>query len=420
MSTVDIHPSTLDGIKRLAKTIKRERQLPHARALDEAAKAAGFENLRHAQNSLPSPTGNVGRHQLYVTAYWQTKEGQRGRETLLLRMREPWCELLKTRQLARCRELRYFRIDAEDHLETINDIHGQEMARNVVCAAARALEFMEVTGLRPATGRTRDFERRIRDLPGRDHSGMWLDPETGLYVLSDEPYHDSPEFVSNRTRWAHDNALAITTPTWPGIYVPGFSALTLLAPEEFETQLGSITEKLNCLSAPIVSEPWRGDSATYEPVFVSPAREASGRIKRARPRPPYRGEVRNRAAAYGNVMLGAQWRPAARMPVSAHREAGLILNALLNASNLSARTYRQVDRVRSELDEWVHREYTAAELPHEDFNELYYGESKPSPLTAAAIVERVIALVKEHYPDCAPRRSMLRTLALIRKAVLPA
>jgi hypothetical protein len=254
-------------------------------------------------------------------------------------------------------------------------------------------------------------------LPGEDHSGIWLDPETGQFVLCDEPYHDEPEFVSSRLRWARDNALAITTPTWPGLYAPGFSALTLLALEEFEAQLGVITEKLNSLPAPIVSEPWHGDSAAYEPVFVSPAREASGRIKRARPRPPYRGEVRNRAAAFGNVITGMQWRPAARMPVSAHREAGLILNALLEAPNLLARTYRQVNQVRSDLDEWVQREYTAAELPHEEFSDLYYGESEPSSLSPLAIVDRVISLLKKHYPDCAPRRSMFRTLASIRKAV---
>jgi hypothetical protein len=417
MSTLDIRPSSLDGIKRLAKILKREQQLSHARALDEAAKAAGFQNLRHAQNSLPSPTVGAAKYPLYITAYWQTKEGERGRETLLVHMREPWCKLLKARELAHCRELRHFRIDAEDQLETAGDINGQETARKIVCAAARALTFMEVTGLRPATGRMRDFSRRTRGLPGRDHGSIWLHLETGQFVLSDEPYHDAPEFVANRVRWAHENALAITTPTWPGLYVPGYSALTLLAREEFETPLVAMTEKLNRLPPPQVPEHWRGDSAAYEPVFVSPARQASGRIKRARPNPPYRGEVRNRAAAYGNVVTGVQWRPAAKMPVSAHREAGLLLKALLEVPGLRARTHQQVDRVRSDLDEWVQREYTATELSHEEFSELYYGESKPSLLSPEVIVERVIMLANTHYPDCAPRRSMLRTLASIRKAV---
>lgn len=50
-----IRPSTLDGIKRLAKSLKRERGIQHARALDEAAQAAGFQNFRHASNALATP-----------------------------------------------------------------------------------------------------------------------------------------------------------------------------------------------------------------------------------------------------------------------------------------------------------------------------------------------------------------------------
>lgn len=52
MSADPIQPSTLAGIKRLAKTIKRERGISHAEALDAAAKAGGFQNFRNARNVL--------------------------------------------------------------------------------------------------------------------------------------------------------------------------------------------------------------------------------------------------------------------------------------------------------------------------------------------------------------------------------
>lgn len=45
-------PSTLEGIKRLAKSIKKEKGIQHSDALNEAAKVAGYENFRHAQNKL--------------------------------------------------------------------------------------------------------------------------------------------------------------------------------------------------------------------------------------------------------------------------------------------------------------------------------------------------------------------------------
>lgn len=47
-----IKPTTLAGIKRLAKTIKRERRIAHIEALDMAAKAAGYDNFNHARNEL--------------------------------------------------------------------------------------------------------------------------------------------------------------------------------------------------------------------------------------------------------------------------------------------------------------------------------------------------------------------------------
>ncbi|WBX93096.1 hypothetical protein [Pseudoxanthomonas mexicana] len=42
----------MEGIKRLAKSIKREKNLTHAKALDQAAQAAGFEDFQHAHKTL--------------------------------------------------------------------------------------------------------------------------------------------------------------------------------------------------------------------------------------------------------------------------------------------------------------------------------------------------------------------------------
>lgn len=53
-----IHPTTVDGIKRLAKQIKKANNGPHHEALDAAAKQAGFDNYRHALNKLGDGTAN--------------------------------------------------------------------------------------------------------------------------------------------------------------------------------------------------------------------------------------------------------------------------------------------------------------------------------------------------------------------------
>lgn len=83
MSQVVVHPSTMEGIKRLAKSLKREKNLSHAKALDAAAQAAGFQNLQHARNVLPKMrVGSNRLRPLYLSAYWRTPEGQTGRDTL--------------------------------------------------------------------------------------------------------------------------------------------------------------------------------------------------------------------------------------------------------------------------------------------------------------------------------------------------
>lgn len=57
MSSEAIRPSTLDGIKRLANSIKVERGIKHIPALEVAAQLAGFQNLKHAQKGSCRDTG---------------------------------------------------------------------------------------------------------------------------------------------------------------------------------------------------------------------------------------------------------------------------------------------------------------------------------------------------------------------------
>ena len=49
-----LRPSTLDGIKRLAKSIKDERAITHREALELAARQAGYQSFTHARHQLTS------------------------------------------------------------------------------------------------------------------------------------------------------------------------------------------------------------------------------------------------------------------------------------------------------------------------------------------------------------------------------
>jgi len=52
MSDGIIRPTTVDGIKRLAKRLKREKNIKHSDALNEAAQAAGYRDFIDARDEL--------------------------------------------------------------------------------------------------------------------------------------------------------------------------------------------------------------------------------------------------------------------------------------------------------------------------------------------------------------------------------
>lgn len=44
--------STIDGLKRRAKTLKKQSGMKHTQALDATAKAGGYESFKHARKVL--------------------------------------------------------------------------------------------------------------------------------------------------------------------------------------------------------------------------------------------------------------------------------------------------------------------------------------------------------------------------------
>lgn len=82
----------------------------------------------------------------------------------------------------------------------------------------------------------------------------------------------------------------------------------------------------------------------------------------------------------------------------------------------------RIESVRSDLDEWIQREYTASELPQEQFSEMYYGASKAKDTDRKdtdriAMVSEVVQLLKLNYPDCGPLRLTLKTLSSVRHTI---
>ena len=194
MSRKSIRPSTLDGIKRLATSLKAEQKIQHARALDLAAQAAGFQNYAHANRALQHANG-VGHPQpldaLLLSAYWEDHESNAsGRESFVILLSTPWADLITPALFKNLHALAHFRAEGPDHLVLGFPAKSQSDARRAVNTAVRAFRFMDATKLRPS----RSFNRVYpggdarNAIPGRDHFSIWYDRTTKRYGIEVWPW----------------------------------------------------------------------------------------------------------------------------------------------------------------------------------------------------------------------------------------
>jgi hypothetical protein len=430
MSTESPHtPSSVEGIKRLAQRIRRQRSVPHHTALNRAAEAAGFENFAHALHRLSAATrvavASEPSPRVFITAYWQDLEaGGSGRETLTLLLRRPLDALIQRTHFRRNRHLLSFRRKAPDHIECRTVMADQRRARSGVCGVARVLLFVQATDLQPVSRQlVRPIEHWHSDpLRGMDHASTWRDTTTGTLIHVDEPYGLAVAArAAERHAWASRHGFELSPSTWPGMYAPhAGSVLHLLGREPAVVR--RILASLAGMPAGPEAEAWGGESATYRPVFMSPREQAVDRNPRA-PRDPRLARSTATTVPYALAISGHSRRPRGRMPLDAHDVVAAHLRFLIGAAERRAGVASRLERVRSELDDWVQVEYDSSELEPERFSAMYYGETgKPlrrQPIAAETNelvqrIEQVRELLTASYPDCRPLRAILKQLSLAR------
>lgn len=426
MSSKSIHPSTMTGIKRLANQLKASEGLSHGASLDKASEAAGYDNFRHAQRVLggsSKPIAAIPNHRLFLTAYWRDREsGSTGRETLAIVCSAPWGEILTPAEIRSARGLGKFVPEGPDHLAVRHLIGTQANAREAICHAARTLQFVAATGLRPSSGNTRAYPKGNADkrVPAQDHIGVWFDQER-RYLISDEPYEEAAAHCrQDRANWCRTHGYAELKSSWPGMHNPfGGTRLYLLSNASSGVPLEPLIKALGKLAPPVSASEWKGESAPRLPFFVSPGTAAKAEIERMKAQVPRKSNGQRNSVAYTRTLGGGRRdrRPKGRMSVEAHTEVGSLLKSVLLAAYYRKGVYNRVDTVRCDLDEWVQREYNGAELPNEQFFGLYYQETGSTPSRSLPAQERkeladhlvrVGLILSEHYPDSPPLRSMLK------------
>jgi len=429
MSTTQLRPITLVGIRRLANRKKKELGIKHSAALDQASIDAGYANYRDAKRALKDHTTDK-HYILYITAGWKNPDsGESGRERLELPMSAPWDSLIRADQLYH-RNFNRFEGVSSDHFAATNLYKHQSNAREEICEVARIFQFMEATGLRPSKGHSRGrVEGRFGGtMPGLDHISTWFDPETKRYLMVDEPYEPAIERIQQqRSDWAVDNGYELAKPDWRGMYAPaGNSRLYLISKIDKGVLLAPVIETLNLKEDAIVADPWPGVSESLNPRFISPATRAKAKV----PDTP-RGKRRERKLAHGKTVPFSYWgiksrRPAVPMSLDGHQSAAAGLASILQLASNRAGIKNRVNSVRSELDEWVVLEYSNDELSDEAIYTLYYqsrASSFPKKLTEQerlalqSHLDQVKATLLQGYADCAPLRNLIHKLEMAEKSL---
>lgn len=280
----DLRPTTLTGVKRLAKQLKKTSGIKHSEALDLAAKSADCVNFRHAKNTLRSGGVALGKPYVLLTIYWSDKElGHRcGRETLRIELSMPILNLCSKTALKYVRGFGNLRMVADDHFVCDNIAHTQEYARDRLCIAERSLRFMEHTGLRPNRDHRKYPKALDTDkLPNIDHSTDWIDPSSGQFILIDEPYGGAPDEAA-RNDWTARNGWRLEKASWPGMYSPYNCDLYVGVDTSSSYDFDALIEKINGMSSPAISENWTGESARSWETFLSPLANTKQDERRAR------------------------------------------------------------------------------------------------------------------------------------------
>ncbi|MGF7170809.1 hypothetical protein FHS91_002497 [Sphingobium xanthum] len=424
----DIRPSTIAGIKRLARRISKAEGVPHKEALERAARAASFENLKHAKAVLAAAS-RPPAHQLFLTAYWTDRETYAiGRETLEIWLSKPLLDLCTKSEMRIVRGLSGLRLAAPDHLLEDMMCQSQDFARDQLCQAARALRFMEATGLRPCDDRRqRESAARLdTDLPRKDHGSGWLDPATDSFVLVDEPYSDA-KVSDERADWARRNGWQIRAAVWPGMYFPYRCALFVAVDTARGLDFEALMQRINALPDPVTTVDWSGVSVADHRLFCTPLTLSSQDRRRAKAKGTINPRSSSKTVPFHRSFIGAARKPNGKLSLAGHEAAGRMIAAVLQSRHKPWAVNEQMDKLCSILVDWLY-----ADVPHSvldrlhDPVDIYYSAAPDEALIVRAdsavgvvdILSDLKTLLAKAYPESAPLRRQIARITRASKITL--
>ena len=420
MSNANPRPMTLEGIKRRAKHIKRTEGITHTRALNQSAREVDFENFKHARNVLGHQRSvNRPKYRLFLTSYWTDRDTyEKGSEILEIELVKPLPEICSKSEMKLVRGLCNLRLAAPDHLVKDGLCSSQHEARDQLCQSARALHFMEATGLHPCDAR-RGYEARKgldSELPENDHGSEWYDPASNQFVLLDEPYTRA-EVGADRAAWAKRNGWNLRASSWPGIYFPYLSALFVAADASAKLDFDALMAKIDNIPVPVTADHWPGTSAAGHKVFASPTATRPQDKRRARASGTVVSRPSRKTVPYGRSPVGPARKPNGTMSLAEHQQAGRMTLAVLQSQHKPWAVNEHMNRLMNTLVGWLYED-----VPYQELNRLYdpvdiyYGKISEDDIfvtqanSQRGVIEVLTGLgdlLQRSYPDCAPLRKIL-------------
>ncbi|QRM45137.1 DUF5623 domain-containing protein [Rhizobium sp. BG4] len=430
MSVHDVTPTTIEGIKRLARDISKHDGVAHSIGLDRASSRAGFSNYQHARRSIlaSSTTTIASEFSTFISVYWRDPKTKiSGSKIIQVALPKALDEIVPSRNYKHARGLAYFKRSASDliYCEMTSD---SSSALALACKAARALQFMAATGLQPSSKAVPVSDGRGSGLPGRDHGSSWFDPESRRYIYVDEPYAAAvKDRQDERADWGRRNGWEVARAIWPGMYYPeGGSELYLATEGKRGLPIGPVLADLSHIQAATVPENCKQVHVPDGEYFRSPGQERDANAKVLKPKQKRPSRAAADTVPFKMVMASGR-RPNAKMAVPTHQRVGQLLKDVLSATRDRAGVANRLGSVRSELDDWVQMEYDHEALPNDVFFELYYRERVTVPDDERGLagrdvhIERLMEakeLIGSAYPDCQPVRALLRKLDLAVQSLM--
>lgn len=228
----------LSDLKNRARRVAREESLSRHAALDVTAQRANFQNYAHALTCLPNNDSDQASHKIEIRQSWRRHGDERGRRgvgAIEVWLSRPLTELVRPHQLEQY--LAACEIRSDDLLISDGLMRDDQETRIDLGKIARALQFVDVTGLKPTPAKRiypkGDWYKRP---PIADHDHGWFDPVARVHVLSTEPYRERAHLLPEQEAWEATHGWTTVSSTWGSIYGFGTS-LYLLCPQAYAPTL---------------------------------------------------------------------------------------------------------------------------------------------------------------------------------------